>query len=193
MRANTVLQLSSLRKEMVRVTDGRSLGVGRSNGDCYSVDEKFVIRHTGSELETIALGRRLGTFLRGGDVVALTGELGSGKTCFTKGIALGLCVPKDIIVNSPSFSLVNEYSGRHPLFHMDAYRLENLSDLISAGLDEYFYQDGIVVVEWADRWSDLLPSWRVKVDLSIVNEYSRRVALSGNHQRALEILENMNL
>lgn len=155
--------------------------------------KKCIICHTGSDLETIALGRRLGTFLKGGDIVALTGELGSGKTCFTKGIALGLCVPEDTVVNSPSFSLVNEYSGRHILFHMDAYRLESISDLISAGLDEYFYQDGIVVIEWADRWSDFLPAWRVKVELSIVDDYSRKVALSGYHRRALEILKTMNL
>jgi len=150
--------------------------------------EKRVIFNSTSELETINLGKVLGAILSGGDVVALVGELGSGKTWFTKGVAKGLGVPADTVITSPSFSLVNEYDGKHTLFHMDAYRLESLSDFISAGLDEYFYRDGVVVMEWADRWPEILPDSRLKIEITIVDERSRQFALSGHHQRAYEIL-----
>ena len=124
-----------------------------------------------------------------GDVVALEGELGSGKTWFTKGLALGLGVPTETVITSPSFSLVNEHMGRHTLFHMDIYRLENLDDFLSAGLDGYFYQGGVVALEWADRWPEILPEWAIKAHISIVDEHSRKFVFSGHHSRALEILK----
>lgn len=147
--------------------------------------------HSASAHETINLGQRLGTFLRDGDVVALKGELGSGKTWFTKGLALGLGVPPDLIITSPSFSLINEYEGRCILFHMDAYRLENLSDFLSAGLEEYFYEDGVVVMEWADRWPEILPERSLRVEFHIVDDHSRKITLSGSHTRAEEVLKNV--
>jgi len=153
--------------------------------------ERSVTYYTISDDETINLGRKLGNKLRGGDVVALVGELGSGKTWFTKGIGLGLGISPDTVITSPSFSLVNEYEGRYTFFHMDAYRLESLSDFLSAGLEEYLYQDGIVAMEWADRWPEVLPDWNVKVEISIVDERSREITLSGCHPRALDILEQV--
>ena len=153
--------------------------------------EECVIYRTGSERETVDLGRQLGGFLTGGDVISLAGELGSGKTWFTKGVGLGLGVLPDIIITSPSFSLVNEYEGRHTLFHLDAYRLESLSDFLAAGLDEYFYQEGVVVMEWADRWPEILPDWRLKVEFVITDEHSREITLSGKHRRAVMIMKNM--
>ncbi len=140
---------------------------------------------------TINLGRRLGRVLERDDVVALTGELGSGKTWFTKGLALGLEVSKDIIITSPSFSLVNEYEGRLTFFHMDAYRLERLSEFLSAGLDEYFYRGGVVVMEWADRWPEILPDSRLRVHFTILDDSTRRITFSGFHPRALDILKNL--
>jgi len=74
---------------------------------------------------------------------------------------------------------------------MDAYRLESLSDFLSTGLDEYFYQDGVVAMEWADRWPEVLPGWRLKVEFAIVDDHSRKISLSGYHPRAVEILKNM--
>ena len=146
---------------------------------------------TSSDEDTIKLGRELGKVLHEGDVIALEGELGSGKTWFTKGIALGLEVSRNTIITSPSFSLVNEYEGRHTLFHMDVYRLENVSDFFAAGLDEYFYRDGVVVMEWADRWPEVLPIQRVVVKISIIDSHYRKIDLSGSHERAIEILEDM--
>ena len=153
--------------------------------------ESCVIYETASDQETIHLGRKLGAILKEGDMIALNGELGSGKTWFTKGLALGLGVSPDAIVTSPSFSLINEYEGRYTLFHMDIYRLEAVSDFLSAGLDEYFYQDGVVAMEWADRWPEILPDWRLAVELVILGRDLRKITLSGYHPRAVEILTNI--
>ena len=132
--------------------------------------ERSVTYSTVSDDETVNLGRKLGASLGEGDVIALVGELGSGKTWFTKGIGLGLDISSDTIITSPSFSLVNEYEGRYTFFHMDGYRLESLSDFLSAGLDEYLHQDGVVALEWADRWPEILPDWNLKVEIVIVDE-----------------------
>jgi len=155
--------------------------------------ERFIEYRTGSDRETINLGERLGEVLKEGDVVGLVGALGSGKTWFTKGMALGLGVSRDMVVTSPSFSLVNEYEGRCSLYHMDAYRLESLSDFLSAGLDEYFHKGGVVAMEWAGRWPEILPQERLRVDFSITGDRSRNITLSGFHPRALEILEKFEL
>jgi len=152
-------------------------------------DVLHITYHSNSDHKTINVGRKLGELLREGDVIALIGRLGSGKTWFTKGLALGIKVSGNTIVTSPSFSLLNTYEGRCPLFHIDAYRLERLSDFLSAGLDEYFYKDGIVAMEWADRWPEILPDRTVRVELAIVDHSSRKITLSGHHRRAVEVLE----
>ena len=153
--------------------------------------ERCVTYDTASDQETICLGQELGKVLKDGDLIALVGELGSGKTWFTKGLAIGLGISPDTIITSPSFSLINEYEGRYTLYHMDIYRLESLSDFLSAGLDEYFYQDGVVAMEWADRWPEILPEWRLKTEFMIVRNSLRRITLSGYHPRAVEIIKNM--
>jgi len=154
-------------------------------------DVLHITYHSNSDHKTINVGRKLGELLREGDVIALIGRLGSGKTWFTKGLALGIKVSGNTIVTSPSFSLLNTYEGRCPLFHIDAYRLERLSDFLSAGLDEYFYKDGIVAMEWADRWPEILPDRTVRVELAIVDHSSRKITLSGHHRRAVEVLESV--
>lgn len=105
---------------------------------------------------TIALGKKIGQQLVAGDVLVLDGDLGAGKTTFTKGLAAGLEIPD--IIKSPTFTIIHEYQdGRLPLYHMDAYRLENggAEDL---GLEEYFDGDGVSVVEWAEFVEDELPT-----------------------------------
>ena len=148
-----------------------------------------VTYRTGSDRETIDLGFRLGGILNQGDLVALQGELGSGKTWFTKGLAEGLGVASHIIVTSPSFALIHEYDGRCPFYHMDAYRLENLSNFLSAGLEEYFHLPGVVALEWADRWPEILPEHHIRVAFCIVDEHIRKITLSGHHPRAVAILD----
>lgn len=146
---------------------------------------------TNSGNETSWLGRRLGALLKDGDLVALIGELGSGKTWFTKGLAFGLGVDPGTIVTSPSFSLVNEYAGRSILYHMDLYRLEDLSAVFSAGLEEYIHQGDVVVMEWADRWPEILPDKRIEVRIRIIGDEQREIRISGDHPRAREIIVAM--
>lgn len=144
---------------------------------------------TESDQETIELGCTLGALLEEGDVVALVGELGSGKTWFTKGIARGLGVSPSTLITSPSFALVNEYPGRATLFHMDIYRLGSLQELLSAGIEEYLHGGGVAVLEWADRWPEILPDRTLDVELTMVDDHSRRITLSGRHPRAAFIIE----
>jgi len=146
---------------------------------------------TSSDEETIGLGQRLGHLLSEGDVVALVGELGSGKTWFTKGLALGLGIRPDTIITSPSFTLVNEYKGRYTFYHMDFYRLESLPEVLSAGLEEYLHDRAVVVLEWADRWPEILPENRVVVEFVILDDQRREITISGRHPRALEIIKKM--
>lgn len=109
-----------------------------------------------SREETIALGKKIGALLKAGDVLVLDGDLGAGKTTFTKGIAAGLDIPD--IIKSPTFTIIHEYQdGRLPLYHMDAYRLEN-GGAADLGLEEYFDGDGVSVVEWAEFVEDELPA-----------------------------------
>jgi tRNA threonylcarbamoyladenosine biosynthesis protein TsaE len=141
-----------------------------------------------SDQETIRLGRRLGGVLSKGDVVGLAGELGSGKTWFAKGLALGLGISSNMVVTSPSFTLVNEYEGECPFYHMDLYRLDSLSDVQSIGLEEYLNDESIAAIEWADRWPEILPEGTVTVKLAIIDDHRREITFSGQHPRALEII-----
>src|SRR5581483_9774605 len=102
-----------------------------------------------SEQETRRFGRALGELLRPGDVVALIGDLGTGKTTLTQAIARGMGITAD--VSSPTFALVHEYYGPTPLFHFDPYRLDRCEDLADLGFEEYFHRGGVIVVEWADK------------------------------------------
>lgn len=109
-----------------------------------------------SEKEAAEFGKGLGKTLESGDVLALVGELGTGKTTLTKAIAAGLDISET--VTSPTFTIVKEYnSGRLPLFHFDVYRLENGGELIEIGGEEYFDAGGICVIEWADKIAEILP------------------------------------
>jgi tRNA threonylcarbamoyladenosine biosynthesis protein TsaE len=146
---------------------------------------------TQSDTETIALGQRLGAHLEAGDMVALIGELGSGKTWFTKGLALGLGVSPKNVVTSPSFTLVNEYTGKVPFYHIDVYRLGSLSEFLSAGLEEFLHQEGVCALEWAERWPEILPDHRITVELIILDEHNREITLSGHHSRATKIINDV--
>lgn len=127
--------------------------------------------------ETVKIGNKLARRLKSGDCVALIGELGSGKTVLTKGIAKGLKVRKIQYVNSPSFVIIKEHKGRIPLYHFDLYRLDKSSPLDSFSFDEYFYGDGVTVIEWADKIRRLLPPKYLEVKLSVIGENKRKIEI----------------
>jgi tRNA threonylcarbamoyladenosine biosynthesis protein TsaE len=125
--------------------------------------------------ETQALGERLGARLVAGSVVACTGELGAGKTCFLQGLARGLGVAGD--VTSPTFVLVNHYRGRLPVYHLDAYRTGSLTELVDLGLEEMLHGDGVTVIEWADKLLPLLPARTIHVHLSGLGDEPREIRI----------------
>jgi tRNA threonylcarbamoyladenosine biosynthesis protein TsaE len=127
--------------------------------------------------ETAGIGAKLAKKLKRGDVVALIGELGAGKTVLTKGIARGLGVKDIRYVNSPTFVIIKEYKGKIPLYHFDLYRLNRSSALDSESYEEYFYGDGIAVIEWADKIKKLLPERHIEVRLSVLGEKRRKIEI----------------
>ena len=124
--------------------------------------EQFV---SNSEEETEALGRRLGEILDQSTVVAFTGDLGAGKTAFTRGLAKGLDIPDR--VTSPTFTIVNEYEGgRLPLFHFDMYRLSSADELFDIGWEDYLARGGVCAVEWSEQAEDALPPDAIRVTIA---------------------------
>ncbi len=130
---------------------------------------------TRSAAETAALGRRLGELLQPGDFVALTGELGAGKTQFARGVAVGLAVDPAQPVTSPTYTLMNVYHGRCPLYHFDLYRLSGDDDAAELGFAEYFHGDGVCLVEWAERLSVEMPAERLLVCFNHTGDNRRRL------------------
>jgi len=133
--------------------------------------------------QTAALGKILGGIVRAGDVITLEGPLGAGKTALTQAIARGLGVDPRLYVTSPTFSLLHEYQGRIPLYHMDLYRLAGEDEIESLGLPEYFYGSGLTVIEWPERLGILMPLERLHVVLVISGENSRTANLTGHGSR----------
>ncbi|HEY7654546.1 MAG TPA: tRNA (adenosine(37)-N6)-threonylcarbamoyltransferase complex ATPase subunit type 1 TsaE [Methylomirabilota bacterium] len=128
-----------------------------------------------SPAETQLLGERLGARLGPGAVVACTGPLGAGKTCFLQGLARGLGVTAD--VTSPTFVLINQYRGRVPVHHVDAYRTGSLTELVDLGLEEMLDGDGVTVIEWADKLVPLLPARTIWVHLSGLGDEPREIVI----------------
>lgn len=131
---------------------------------------------------------KLVTRLRAGDVLALEGDLGAGKTVFAKGIAEGLGIEED--VDSPTFTIIKEYAGRLPLYHMDVYRLDGFEEL---GLEEYFYGDGICLVEWASKVEPWLPEETLWLTFSVREDGAREIAFYTRHARWELICKELEL
>ncbi len=157
---------------------------------CLLVKERLEYSSTSIE-DTTRLGRALGALLAPGDVVGVTGPLGSGKTWFAKGVAAGAGVDSRAVITSPSFSLVNEYEARAPFYHMDLYRLQGAEEILASGLHEYLGEDGITLVEWADRCPELLPAWTLEVVFAITGEATREIFLSGDGERQSRIIREL--
>lgn len=118
--------------------------------------------------DTIELGKKLGNLLNPGDIICLRGELGTGKTYFTKGIAAGLKIDEPI--TSPTFTIVNEYEGRLKLFHFDVYRVNDIDEISAIGFDEYIFSDAVSIIEWADYIKELIPEECIWVSIYKIPE-----------------------
>jgi tRNA threonylcarbamoyladenosine biosynthesis protein TsaE len=135
-----------------------------------------------SPADTLHIGKIIGEALTGGEILGLTGELGTGKTCLTQGIAQGMGIPERYYVTSPTFTLVNEYPGRIPLYHMDVYRLAGSREMDDIGYQEYFSGDGVVVIEWAEKIADILPEGTLMIGMEhgIGNTRTLRIACTSD-------------
>jgi len=131
------------------------------------------------EETTQQLAEHIASYVKAGDVLTLSGDLGAGKTTFTKGFARGLGIKR--AVSSPTFTIIKEYHGRLPLYHMDAYRLEHSDEDI--GFDEYFYGEGVTVIEWASFIESFLPEERLAIAIQKGTETERKITFTaiGSH------------
>lgn len=139
--------------------------------------------------ETQRLGIQLGKLAKAGDVMLLVGELGTGKTCLTQGIAWGLGI--DDYTLSPSFVLIREYQGRLLLYHIDFYRLDSIEEVVDLGLDDYLYGDGVCVVEWAERALPVLPEEHLLVKLEHLGENERKLCLEPKGEHYEELISEL--
>jgi len=136
----------------------------------------IILHKTKSQEETVKLGEKLAVQLKPGSIVALTGDLGAGKTYLTKGIVKGMGLKAS--VTSPTFVLMNIYPGKIPVFHYDCYRLKDEADMEKLGYEEYFYGNGVTVVEWADRIKGIIPKDAVKINFKIGKNNVRNIKIS---------------
>lgn len=138
--------------------------------------EKTIVCKT--EDDMVALGYSIGSVLKAGAVISLRGSLGAGKTVFAKGVARSLGITEAIV--SPTFTLVQEYEGRLPMYHMDLYRINSEDDFQMIGGEDLLYSDGVCLVEWSEIINDLLPKWTLFVDIAVNTNQSRTVKLKGD-------------
>jgi len=148
--------------------------------------------------ETMLWGRMLGASVRAGDVIALIGDLGAGKTTLTQALARGMRISEP--VTSPTFALAQEYPGPVPLFHFDPYRLDSVEAFADIGFEEYFERGGVIVVEWADKIAPLLPEARLTLTLALpeeadpdlVDEAPRTLSAEATGVRYITLVQNLN-
>lgn len=142
---------------------------------------------TSSAEETIELGKKIGYLLKSSDVLLLTGDLSAGKTTLTKGIGISLGVTK--IINSPTFTIVKEYKGKCPLYHLDLYRLDGLNN--DFDLEEYIEGEGVCVIEWPHQVEEILPKEYLEINLKRLSEFERSIEVKANGSRYEEVLKEL--
>lgn len=142
---------------------------------------------TNNQEETIELGKKIGNVLNVGDVVLLIGDLSAGKTTITKGVGVALGVKK--IINSPTFTIVKQYQGKCPLYHLDLYRLDGLNN--DFDLEEYIETDGVCVIEWPHQIDEILPKEYLEIELKRINENQRQIIVRGIGQRYEEVVKSL--
>lgn len=140
--------------------------------------------------ETKKIGCKLGSLLQKGDIVCLTGDLGAGKTTLTKSIALGLDVKED--VTSPTFTIINEYDGRLPVYHFDVYRIMDIDEMYDIGYEEYFYGNGVCIVEWASQIKELIPNEHLWIEIKLGSDINNReFYIEGTTEHYKSIIEEL--
>lgn len=135
---------------------------------------------THSAIETIEYAKKIGSLIKGGDVIAYKGGLGAGKTTFTRGLAVGMGLPDEVI--SPTFTLVNEYRGDITLYHFDMYRIMNSDELETTGFYDYMSDDSVIAVEWSENILDALPSNTIYIDLTQIDDETRKITITGDER-----------
>jgi tRNA threonylcarbamoyladenosine biosynthesis protein TsaE len=140
-----------------------------------------------STSQTIHIGKQIGSLLRPGDVIALVGELGTGKTHLVKGLAAGVGVKRSGQISSPSFTLIHEYEGRIPFYHIDLFRLKAEREAEELGLEEYFGGKGTTAIEWADRIPSLLPKEMLSLYMRYTGKHTRSIEMVGQGKRYEEL------
>ncbi len=153
---------------------------------------KKVIFQTRSTFETIRVGKNLGRQLLPGDIIALVGELGAGKTQFIKGLAAGVGVGNSTYVSSPSFTLIHEYPGETPFYHIDLFRLGGEKEAQELGLEDYFQGSGIAAIEWADKILSLLPKELLFVSIAYEDKNLRTLEITGRGNRFEELVKELS-
>ncbi|MDO5708158.1 MAG: tRNA (adenosine(37)-N6)-threonylcarbamoyltransferase complex ATPase subunit type 1 TsaE [Andreesenia angusta] len=134
---------------------------------------KMIEIESHSPEDTYELGIKLGENLKPGDIICLNGDLGAGKTTMTKGIAKGLKIDDNI--TSPSFTIVNEYYGDTDFYHFDAYRIDDIEEMYDLGYEEYFFSDGISIIEWSNMIEEILPKERLVLNIKYSKEEDKRI------------------
>jgi len=152
------------------------------------MNKRSLVKITKSEEETRQIGEAIGKGLLPGDIICLIGELGSGKTTITQGIARGVGVRT--FVSSASFKLINEYEGRIPVYHFDLFRLDKLSEVEELGYREYFYNQGVTIIEWAEKIRPLWPEQRIEIELKIVSDNAREIRITNLMGREFNLSGN---
>jgi tRNA threonylcarbamoyladenosine biosynthesis protein TsaE len=150
-----------------------------------------ILLQTKSPSETIRIGKGVGSLLLPGGVVALVGELGAGKTQFIKGLAAGVGLRKTTYISSPSFTLINEYVGRVPFYHIDLFRLREEKEAEELGLEEYFQGGGMTAIEWADKIPSLLPKELLWIHIRNTGKNTRSIEIIGKGKRYLNLVDQI--
>ncbi len=146
-----------------------------------------------SQRQTRELGKKLARLLEGGEIIGLSGELGAGKTCFVRGVAEGLGVGEDAWIRSPTFTLINEYHGRLPLYHIDLYRVSGRAEQEGLNLREYLYGDGVCIVEWFEYLATEETDESLRISLAHRGANRRGLTFTPSGERYERILRNLKL